>query len=407
MDKEIKKCVQKDSVDVDKCLAIMDDLNNLPVNQVLLKKNPDIMKTIKMIRKFKGSDRIRKKAELIYHKFKGFFLAGDVEMGTPTTPKDSGHRRHHHKQVEVMKERENKENEISQPIDNTDSLPALPTMVPVDEDDKINVEGNGNSEQINNSADLNSRLSDNGVGETTQNDSVAQSNDIQNNSHIQTNTVEEPSLDGGGGQTDRPAIQGDAVGGSETEQQAPQGLGFTVGLGETTQTGFSFGWGGSDQQIPGLGGPIVVSRSNSQTLPGLSGSGRQTEQPSSLPSISANNNSASGVNNISADLEKISSVLDKMDSMDDEEDNQSGAEEPEKEEVKLALSGVESISADSGDDMDIDSPDDPGTDRGDKSEGGSQSDDLSHSMQQAAQEAAKYSAQAEFPDDTEDMMEDQ
>lgn len=38
--------------DVDKCLAIMEDLDALPVNQVMLKKNPDIMKTIKMVSVF-------------------------------------------------------------------------------------------------------------------------------------------------------------------------------------------------------------------------------------------------------------------------------------------------------------------------------------------------------------------
>uniref|UniRef100_K1RZH4 Hepatoma-derived growth factor-related protein 2 n=1 Tax=Magallana gigas TaxID=29159 RepID=K1RZH4_MAGGI len=86
MDKEIKLCVQRDSTDVDKCLAIMEDLDALPVNQVMLKKNPDIMKTIKMVgsqlRKYKGSEKIRLKAEVIYHKFKGFFLAGDGELNS-------------------------------------------------------------------------------------------------------------------------------------------------------------------------------------------------------------------------------------------------------------------------------------------------------------------------------------
>lgn len=36
--------------DVDKCIAIMEDLEALPVNQIMLKKNPDILKTIKMVR---------------------------------------------------------------------------------------------------------------------------------------------------------------------------------------------------------------------------------------------------------------------------------------------------------------------------------------------------------------------
>ena len=38
-------CVQ----DVDKCVAVLEDLDELPVNYVMLRKNPDIMKTIKQV----------------------------------------------------------------------------------------------------------------------------------------------------------------------------------------------------------------------------------------------------------------------------------------------------------------------------------------------------------------------
>lgn len=34
------------------------------------------------LRKYKGSEKIRLKAEVIYHKFKGFFLAGDGELNS-------------------------------------------------------------------------------------------------------------------------------------------------------------------------------------------------------------------------------------------------------------------------------------------------------------------------------------
>eukprot|EP00106_Octopus_bimaculoides_P008649 XP_014776091.1 PREDICTED: enolase-phosphatase E1-like [Octopus bimaculoides] len=47
MDNEIKKSLQIDKTDVDKCIAIMEDLEALPVTQIMLKKNPDIMNTIK------------------------------------------------------------------------------------------------------------------------------------------------------------------------------------------------------------------------------------------------------------------------------------------------------------------------------------------------------------------------
>ena len=35
--------------DVEKCIAIMEDLEALPVNHIILKKNPDIMNTIKKV----------------------------------------------------------------------------------------------------------------------------------------------------------------------------------------------------------------------------------------------------------------------------------------------------------------------------------------------------------------------
>ena len=35
--------------DVQKCIAIMEELEALPVNQIILKKNPDIMNTIKKV----------------------------------------------------------------------------------------------------------------------------------------------------------------------------------------------------------------------------------------------------------------------------------------------------------------------------------------------------------------------
>ena len=38
---------------MDKCIAVMEDLDHLPVNHVMLKKNPDIMNTIKKVGKLK------------------------------------------------------------------------------------------------------------------------------------------------------------------------------------------------------------------------------------------------------------------------------------------------------------------------------------------------------------------
>lgn len=64
--------------DIDKCVAILEDLAAIPVNPPLLRKNPNIMATIKKCRKFKKSAAIQQKAEIIYHKFKSFFLAEEA-----------------------------------------------------------------------------------------------------------------------------------------------------------------------------------------------------------------------------------------------------------------------------------------------------------------------------------------
>uniref|UniRef100_A0A0B7B815 PWWP domain-containing protein n=1 Tax=Arion vulgaris TaxID=1028688 RepID=A0A0B7B815_9EUPU len=97
MDTEIKKALNIESLDIDKCVAILEDLAAIPVNPLLLRKNPAIMATIKKCRKFKKSNAIQQKAEVIYHKFKSFFLAeGAGKLPEPTS-----------------KLRENKENEMS------------------------------------------------------------------------------------------------------------------------------------------------------------------------------------------------------------------------------------------------------------------------------------------------------
>lgn len=77
MDDEIKNSLIMSNLDVDKCVAVLEDLEALPVSYLMLRKNPDIMKTIKQCRKFKDSERIKQKAEVIYNKFKALFLNGD------------------------------------------------------------------------------------------------------------------------------------------------------------------------------------------------------------------------------------------------------------------------------------------------------------------------------------------
>ncbi|CAI9736128.1 lens epithelium-derived growth factor-like [Octopus vulgaris] len=113
MDNEIKKSLQIDKTDVDKCIAIMEDLEALPVTQIMLKKNPDIMNTIKKIRKYKGSEKIKKKAEVIYHKFKNLFMVAEGESFSQVFNRETAEfKKQLEKEERDRKDKENKENEI-------------------------------------------------------------------------------------------------------------------------------------------------------------------------------------------------------------------------------------------------------------------------------------------------------
>ncbi|KAK2156576.1 hypothetical protein LSH36_209g01010 [Paralvinella palmiformis] len=79
MDLEIKKSLNTEHLDIDKCIAVMTELENMTLSALLLKKNPEIMITIKKCRRYKGSDRVQHKAEYIYNKFKGLFMSGEGE----------------------------------------------------------------------------------------------------------------------------------------------------------------------------------------------------------------------------------------------------------------------------------------------------------------------------------------
>ncbi|XP_012944679.1 phosphatase and actin regulator 4 [Aplysia californica] len=111
MDAEIKKALNLDNLDIDKCVAILEDLSAVPMTVVLLKKNPAIVQTIKKIRKFRGSEAVRCKAELIYNRFKSFFLAEEIP-GKLLEPK--------------LKENKENEGQLSQAGDTqTDTAPVV------------------------------------------------------------------------------------------------------------------------------------------------------------------------------------------------------------------------------------------------------------------------------------------
>ena len=77
IDKQIQKSLHTECTDVDKCLAVMQELEVLllQVTDVMLKKYPDIVATIKKCRKCQGSEKVQQKAVLIYRQLQMISMA--------------------------------------------------------------------------------------------------------------------------------------------------------------------------------------------------------------------------------------------------------------------------------------------------------------------------------------------
>ncbi|XP_043288592.1 PC4 and SFRS1-interacting protein [Venturia canescens] len=91
LDAQIKSNLGLDRADADKCLQAMDDMLALSIDPLMLKKHPQIVETVKRLRRYIGNladwklseeevttfklkaEQIRQKAEHIYNKFKAMF----------------------------------------------------------------------------------------------------------------------------------------------------------------------------------------------------------------------------------------------------------------------------------------------------------------------------------------------
>ncbi|KAL0266387.1 UNVERIFIED_CONTAM: hypothetical protein PYX00_008939 [Menopon gallinae] len=87
----IKSCLQKTKVDVDKALSLMDELINMPLDPLMLKKHPQIVDTTKKLRQYVGNPsewnlseeektafeakayKIRQKANILFNKYTALF----------------------------------------------------------------------------------------------------------------------------------------------------------------------------------------------------------------------------------------------------------------------------------------------------------------------------------------------
>ncbi|KAL1122149.1 hypothetical protein AAG570_003554 [Ranatra chinensis] len=92
IDTRIKSSLSLNKADPDKCLQLMDEVLELNINALMLKKHPEVVETVKKMRKYVGNttqwsmtdeqllafnskaSMIRSKAEHVYNKFKSMFL---------------------------------------------------------------------------------------------------------------------------------------------------------------------------------------------------------------------------------------------------------------------------------------------------------------------------------------------
>ncbi|XP_013783002.1 PC4 and SFRS1-interacting protein-like isoform X2 [Limulus polyphemus] len=79
LDEIIKNSLSFASMDVDRCMSALNELDNLPLTQSVISREPDIIHTIRKCRKFKKNDVIKQKAEYLYHKFKNQLLVPEGE----------------------------------------------------------------------------------------------------------------------------------------------------------------------------------------------------------------------------------------------------------------------------------------------------------------------------------------
>ncbi|XP_062851548.1 PC4 and SFRS1 interacting protein 1a isoform X2 [Trichomycterus rosablanca] len=76
---EIKISLKIDNPDVKKCLAALDELSSLQLTTQHLQKHCELIATLKKIRRFKASQDVMDKANMLYNKFKTMFLVGEGE----------------------------------------------------------------------------------------------------------------------------------------------------------------------------------------------------------------------------------------------------------------------------------------------------------------------------------------
>ncbi|GIZ01969.1 hypothetical protein CEXT_10011 [Caerostris extrusa] len=80
IDSKIRHSLNSTNLDIDTCLEVMNELDNMALNVAILKKNPSVFLTLRKCRRFKKNESVKQKAEYLYNKFKIYF--GGMEKDT-------------------------------------------------------------------------------------------------------------------------------------------------------------------------------------------------------------------------------------------------------------------------------------------------------------------------------------
>ena len=79
---DLKVSLRVESPDVARCIKIIGQIQNLDLTPEMIKNAPDLVSTLKKIRKYTGSEEVVERADHLYHKLKSYFLVSSSVNGS-------------------------------------------------------------------------------------------------------------------------------------------------------------------------------------------------------------------------------------------------------------------------------------------------------------------------------------
>lgn len=86
MNYELVMSLTVEAPDVPRCLKIITQISEMEINPEIIKKNPEIVQTIKRIRNYKQNSKVREKASQLYTHFKSLFQISGSESAVNPLP---------------------------------------------------------------------------------------------------------------------------------------------------------------------------------------------------------------------------------------------------------------------------------------------------------------------------------